>query len=78
MLTVGQFKDDQLQTHIHYVESTDGYKYYPAQYTSGSGAYTIGISGTPQPILANTIKTGRNGATTHGKSKGVKYIIKVL
>ena len=76
--TVGQFKDDQIQNHVHYVESSDGYRYFPAQYSSGSGTYTVSPTSSGQSIVANTIKTGRNGTTTRGKRKAVIYIIKAL
>lgn len=64
--TVGEFKDDQLQDHTH--------TYFPAiQETSSWIALGNGRSGytgtTSKPV------SGRHGTTTHGKQKGVNYII---
>ena len=76
---VGQYKNDQLQNHTHYVGDTSWMNtttatiagdtnYFPKMYPYKTGA----------TIFANEISTGRHGTVTRGKSKGVKYIIKVL
>ena len=78
--TVGQFKDDQLQDHYH--------GYY---YGSGSGG-PISVQGINPPLtgpdmyrtdryVTAGVASGmwfRYSDTTHGKQKGVKFIIKVL
>lgn len=50
--------------------------------TSSGGDYAIPINSgsynTNNQLKAGGIAAGRNGTTTRGKSKGVKYIIKVL
>ena len=66
---LGQFKDDQLQSHKH-----------------GYGTNRYGTHGpsdgymfpTPNWECATSTNDGRTGTTTHGKQKGVVYIIKVL
>lgn len=78
--TVGEFKDDQVQNHTHSISGdrdsnivqsgTDGQYGGFVKMGSQSGAY--------QNLYAATIKDGRHGDVTRMKSKGVKYIIKVL
>ena len=73
--TVGQFKDDQLQDHYH---SVSGGKLLQ---TSGSNpAYASGNNGGSDSATGRIYETSslRAGTVTRGKSKGVKYIIKVL
>ena len=77
---VGEFKDDRVQTHSHGLQ---------INYPLGNGAYS-GVTGwtvTNQGSVgdcgiilgtATQANNGRNGNTTRAKSKGVKYIIKVL
>ena len=69
--TVGQFKDDQLQAHTHYASAN-----------AGGGAQVWGVvassSGQTSGWMTGDIRTGRRGDVTHGKRKGVKYIVKVL
>ena len=73
--TVGQFKDDQIQNHRHEVNMfgiiQNGSSHIN---TSGGGGYDW----TSMNPKADTIDVGRHGSTTRGKSKGVKFIIKVL
>lgn len=70
---VGQFKDDRVQAHGHEVNGWYGSSTAKISIVGGSGD-NIGSYTT-----SNTnIKNCRNGNTTRGKSKGVKYIIKVL
>lgn len=79
LLTVGLFKDDQVQNHNHYVgdssymDTTIGTiagntNYFPKMFPYKAGA----------TIFAHEISQGRHGTVTRGKRKGVKYIIKVL
>ena len=74
--TVGLFRDDQVQTHLHgvslYMSQVNGVytdKGVRAGQVSGSMAYNTVTSNGP-----NT----RNGSVTRTKQKGVKFIIKVL
>ena len=68
---LGEFKDDQLESHTHNVVissmSTGSWNVNPsggAGYSSGTKTQTSTASGT--------------GTTTHGKQKGVTYIIKAF
>lgn len=70
--TVGQFKDDQLQTHQHTVSVPNVGTQSSVVVAGGSGYYIGKITATSND------NSGRAGTTTHGKQKGVKYIIKVL
>lgn len=75
--TVGQFADDQLQTHAHYIEVFGGVQVN----TNGGvvpGYNAATSSGQSRYASVNSIPNARTGTTTHGKQKGVKYIIKVL
>lgn len=72
--TVGQFKDDQVQSHVHtaafYVNGGAGTT------TDNYGGVQLGtVYATGYNVSENS---GRKGTTTRGKSKAVKYIIKVL
>lgn len=71
--TLGQFKDDQLQDHAHQQWTCD----YSA--SSKTGDY-IAISNKPSSKTAKdwNVLEGRVGTTTHGKQKGVNYIIKAV
>lgn len=68
---LGQFKDDQMQTHTHTVPSAYGSR---TAYRSDT-AYDTELS-----VVAYTPTTsapsGRNGSVTRGKRIGVNYIIK--
>lgn len=69
--TVGEFKDDQIQSHTHTL---------PNAITSTSGVgNAVGVLANPGIIAKNagTDKgtTGRFGNVTHGKQKGVNFII---
>jgi len=67
--TVGEFKDDQLQTHTH-------------QYTAFSWINKDisdswrNVAVDPNTSAQTGTPTGRTGTTTHGKQVGVNYIIK--
>lgn len=68
---VGQFKDDQIQAHEHdmhtYLLQVSSGGGYASRVREGYSEYTDGLSsGT------------RSGTTTHGKQKGVNYIIKAV
>ena len=67
--TLGQFKDDQIQEHTH------GYR-LPDATPGGTGQSNTRAwyGNTGQTEATGT--TGRYGTTTHGKQKGVNYIIK--
>lgn len=72
--TMGQYKDDQIQSHkhvgSHYNGSGNTIAYYPVSINTTKKGYDSdfiqGVSGA------------RNGSVTRGKRKGVIYIIKVL
>lgn len=84
LITVGEFKDDRFQTHQHYATSDSDIAAIP--YCPGSGnlgfqtstSYSTKISGYLGKV-GNPVGTKlRIGTTTRTKSKGVKYIIKVI
>lgn len=65
--TLGLFKDDQLQSHIH------GYR-MPSGHQILDGGTNEAVY---QTLDGNTgYNSGRRGTTTHGKQFGVNYIIK--
>ena len=69
---VGEFKDDCLQDHVHkYARSINA-----GQYVGASGV--IGFYYTETDNETSGVNNARSTTTTHGKQKGVKYIIKVL
>lgn len=74
--TVGQFKDDQIGYHTH-TSATSSFMCWnnpEGDYAySGDGSQYITRNNT-----GNVDSAYRRGNTTHGKQKGVKYIIKVL
>ena len=80
MLPVGEFKDDTIKKHEGSFRSIS---VNPSDYSRGvfipSEGYGMNIGGSGYAIYpyicSMTIGTG---TTTHGKQKGVKYIIKVL
>lgn len=70
--TIGQFKDDQLQNHIHGSIS-------PGMGSGSTRIVTSGTEGEPLSTWNSNTETpvsGRRGTTTHGKRLGVNYIIK--
>lgn len=72
---VGEFKDDQLQGHVHDY-NTDNYRYEGwIWHQSGAERYG-GIGKTSSPQSDGTNGTPRIGATTHGKQFGVNVVIK--
>ena len=69
VFTQGEFKDDQLQEHKHYV----GNRYQGSYTASGSVTYEdVSAMGTE----GGDIKTGRVGTVTRGKSRAVFIYIK--
>lgn len=70
---VGEFKDDQMQGHVHEV-----YRNRETEATGGAGSVTIygreENSSEPKTDGVNGIP--RTGKTTHGKQIGINYIIK--
>ncbi len=70
---LGEFKDDQLQGHEH-----NTYKNYESGATGGAGTVTNhgGVIHTLDIVSDGTNGEPRIGTTTHGKQKGVTYIIK--
>lgn len=70
---VGEFKDDQMQGHVHKV-----YRNRESEATGGAGSTTIygkeENSSGPKTDEINGIP--RTGKTTHGKQIGINYIIK--
>ena len=73
--TVGEFKDDQFQSHVHNT-------HLKGHMTTSSGdawctAYDQEVTGTRTTSAStDTGFTPREGTTTHGKQLGVNYIIK--
>ena len=73
------FKDDQFQAHNHDIRAGSNVKMNMLNSTATSGSYLGALGSTSgQAIAAGSITYGRNGSVTHGKRKGVKFIIKVL
>ena len=72
---LGEFKDDHLQGHEH-----NTYKNYESNATGGAGGDTSygGVVQTPGIVSDGTNGEPRKGTTTHGKQKGVTYIIKAF
>lgn len=82
---VGEFKDDQLQGHKHYLRYFNGSvagnsnsgtlirEDYQASQNTNEGTSQIG-----NPITDGTNGDPRTGSTTHGKQTGVYYLIKAV
>ncbi len=77
MLTVGEFKDDQVQNHNHNVVAVNASQNKAVMLGSGNAGYGCAAAGGVTFVYEQG-QNGRKGNTTHGKTKGVKYIIKVL
>lgn len=71
--TVGQFKDEQFKSHTHGVPIGNAAAGFGLQYQSSYFEGQIKISNT-----TGENSYGAGGDHTHGKQKGVIYIIKVL
>lgn len=67
--TLGQFKDDQMQSHTH-----DSVLRYGFQ-VAGPG-YAVSSAGTEWGNNTSSGASGRTGSTTHGKLVGTNFIIK--
>ena len=65
---LGEFKDDQIQSHTHTVNHQSGSEDYGATY---HGDLTVKFGAGK-----SSANTGRTGTTTHGKQLGVNFIIK--
>ena len=74
--SVGEFKDDQLQSHKHYryANDTNGCAYSAAG--RGVEFWTMSYNDGEYGESTGHICNGRTGTTTHGKQLGVNYIIK--
>ena len=77
--TLGQFKDDQLQTITGCVGGMDDGQPYGAFYRDGEQKMAAGLgNGSYRPTTKmNSSRVTRGGATTHGKQVGINYIIRV-
>jgi microcystin-dependent protein len=68
--TLGEFKDDQMQSHQHkhnlYCDGSNG----------NAWSYRTGVSNYWLNEDKTDTNDGRSGTTTHGKQVGVNYIIK--
>ena len=70
---LGQFKDDQLQSHIHSFSNSTGKIEISYHYPDRTAGGNTAINTNSIPVSANN---GRTGNTTHGKQVGVNFIIK--
>ncbi len=70
---VGEFKDDQMQGHVHEI-----YRNYETNPKGGAGTVTIygGKKNSSEPKTDGVNGTPRIGSTTHGKQFGINYVIK--
>ena len=79
---LGEFKDDQLQGHKHIITQEGGS--VPSNVSPNSPALFGGTTGSSnttamkETYTDGTNGTPRVGTTTHGKQKGVTYIIKAF
>lgn len=85
---LGEFKDDQFQGHWHNLGNSSGIKtvalgasmvggdIHSAEYDSSENRYMLDTA--LDAISDGTNGTPRVGTTTHGKQKGVTYIIKAF
>lgn len=77
--TLGQFKDDQMQGHVHdvYVRNQQPPTTPARIQPSNTGGIENTLSGQMSgPVSDGTNGTPRTGTTTHGKQMGLNYIIK--
>ena len=68
---LGEFKDDQMQSHKHTLTIPNSYYQYTPTANNGPGSQSKTTAETSN-------NSGRSGTTTHGKQKGVTYIIKAF
>lgn len=70
---IGEFKDDQMQGHVH-----DVYRNRETNPTGGAGTTTVygATESTSGPKSDGVNGIPRTGKTTHGKQIGINYIIK--
>ena len=72
--TVGQFKDDQFQGHIHSIQNGwDGSNVNSAERGDARHGYS---AHSTEPQTLTNYGTPRIGTTTHGKQKGLNWAIK--
>ena len=73
---LGEFKDDQLQSHGHIImqESGDAPSNVPGNSKSLFGAKQLVTNTNAIPVTS--VQGARTGTTTHGKQLGINYIIK--
>jgi hypothetical protein len=74
---VGEFKDDQVQQHSHNVTAVNASQNKARTLGSGDAGFGCSNAGG-NPFVYEQGQDGRRGTVTRSKSKGVKYIIKVL
>ena len=73
---VGQFKDDQVQSHNHDIYSNGKLYGFAISGSPGINYSAFAHNSEGDTAVASIISTGRNGTTTHGKQIGVNYIMK--
>lgn len=76
--TVGQFKDDQIQTHEHQLcDNNTPINANTTLFNSGTtGKLPITNAISYQPVKVKNMISCRSGDTTHGKQLGCNFIIK--
>jgi microcystin-dependent protein len=74
--TLGQFKDDQMQGHVHQVPSSAGAVTAGSTSVASTSTTAVNVVLTAQILTDGTNGTPRTGTTTHGKQIGLNYIIK--
>ena len=77
MFTLGEFKDDQVQSHSHNVTAINASQNKIRTVGGGDLAYGCGASGSGSFVYEQG-QDGRKGYTTRTKEKGVTYLIKAL
>lgn len=83
IFNLGEFKDDQMQGHKHYIDRGDGSRLLVMDGTGTGGVihYATGVTTYSTPITETPYSDGTNGTprtgtTTHGKQIGMNFIIK--
>ena len=76
--TVGEFKDDRVQNHTHAIKEYGTGSYLATSQLGGGNIWSATVNPSSSSFSASNITEGRHGGTTRMKSKGVKFIIKVL
>lgn len=73
--TIGEFKDDQVQNHVHLVNN---YAYAASSATRRAFYNDAGALGPSGVYTGFQTNDSRHGSVTRGKSIGVNYIIKAI